>query len=222
MPADKCSLYKLVHEWFKSRIKEISTVNYTKKDNQNNNSDPESKNNELNIDLSSIRPPANCMAQKRSRYQFRQILGVYQTLLNSKLLTVRFINEAIGVGVFAKQYIRSGNQLMEIVGHRSTHVSGDWASRHLYCTVAKTCYKKRGTRAERVVKQQKYILVGPVAFINHACEDCANLQPFLTDRPRQTMWTRMQVTRDIPAGGELLVCYDHSDECKLPCLVCGN
>jgi hypothetical protein len=133
-------------------------------------------------------------------------------------ISIRRIHQRVGVGVFARKDMPSGKRLYELKGMDGPMVSQRLvhASRSRYTSI-RQIRTPQGAMAFRT-------LLGPLAFLNHACSRCANVLPYdwfarETGARGWSDWSLAMTLRPIRAGEELLVHY--GDEIDYPCRNCN-
>ena len=118
--------------------------------------------------------------------------------------------DGIGLGIFARTSILPGVKLEEISSLFGTRVSAQHALR-----------ARSAVQTEHPTGERYYLLLGTLAFANHACAvhaNCIACQPREIDRKGVNDWKFLQTNEYIQKGEELTVCY--SSECGLKCRQC--
>jgi len=167
-----------------------------------------------------------------ARRQFVECLFEWSRLLCSRLVEVVWSGSEKGLGLRAKTTLHEYTQLDELVGRLIRISALDLArlkKRNLDHAVVHRTFGKRpdGTPA----RSEWSVCVGPLALINGACKEHANVQTFIErtaesaaalERQRAaTDYKRVQVKPGciVRQGEELLVHY--GDGYNVPCAVCG-
>lgn len=129
-----------------------------------------------------------------------------------RIVVIKYLNDAIGLGVIATKNIKSGVRIHEISSGTSKRLSVATASRHL-----------SSIETNQGSINRYYILTGTIAFVNHSCQHHANCVTcnHVDDDPEGAEdWKFLKSSSDIKAGEELTVCY--SNECDLICRLCAK
>ena len=166
-------------------------------------------------------PPRWIDANEKKAYaqHMKSLVGLYFSTRRRKV-TISKINEEVGLGVTARMNLVAGASIYELNGESGTRLAKTIATDYV-SSVEKVCNIKGGEEDEEDPEHTKryYALLGTVAFLNHACENCSNCYTCDDEDPTGTMdWLFVKTKRNISAGEELTVTY--SDDCGYTCRTC--
>lgn len=142
----------------------------------------------------------------------------YTKLLHSPDLSVTW-RAGVGYGVFAKTTHHRGNAFADLTATRVNITQPEETAleaRKEDFSIVYHPWDKHG-------RVRRFLCLGPLAFINHACLRCANVVPTAGATAKEytdQLWTSATALCTIVPGEELLVNYH--EEHQLPCAKCGQ
>ena len=177
---------------------------------------------------------------REKRAEYNKVFGQLVATFKSK--EVPFVLKGVsakGLGVFASRNIGSkellsGSLSLALSGVASRTISAEKQSHSSICVSKKK--KKMGRPAKgsgppkAAAIQVKKSLVGPLSFLNHACEECAAMRIREKETEEglifygQLLKDEYNEYKKIKKGDEILLFYnfDEADEDRLPCAKCGK
>lgn len=170
-------------------------------------------------------PPKSVVKSSANKTRWKNFIQFYRVEVSNNpsyklrsnyhpMIHFKYINDEVGVGVFALRQIGVGLTIPVFVymGKSQKHEVADGLSA--------LQLKTKNINTDSCFR----VLYGSLSFLNHACFDCSNCLPYdfnlevAENATDKTAYKIITTKRRIEVGEELTISY--SESCNLPCRLC--